>query len=220
MTVDVADLKAVERAVLLVLAAEAGPVLNKDLSTLGPKLEKDNRDKLTDLGLIDVAKSGRTFTLTLTDAGWGLCNDLLTTEPPTGTQPLPRAMFTVLRALGRHLDRAGLGLGEIFTPVPDGDGAPDPVQPATAAPAEVEQRIRAAYADLGGSGGYIGLAPLRERLSDLPRADVDAALVAMYREPDVDLVEDENRKVLTDTARAAGLLHGGHVAHAIAIGNR
>ena len=77
------------------------------------------------------------------------------------------------------------------------------------AAATVDQRIRDAYSELPkGPAGYVGLADLRDQLSDLPRADVDAALNRMSNEPGVHLTPVANRRSITQRDRDAALRIG------------
>jgi hypothetical protein len=66
-------------------------------------------------------------------------------------------------------------------------------------------------------GGWLGLVKLRAELSDVPRADLDAALVRLYQAPGVSLVPEENQKTLTTADRAAAVEIGLQDKHLIAI---
>lgn len=203
MTVTATDLTGTERAVLLVLMAESRPVPNPELSALGPALDKPGRDKLNRLGLIESERVGNRFVHELTDRGWRLCRDLLAAgAPPRSTGPA-KTLYTVLGALGRYLQHTDLSLADVF-------GAAEP-------PASVEERIRAAYDVLATRpGGWVSLTRLRAEL-DAPRADVDAALVALHRTPGVSVIPEENQKTLTAEDRAAAVVIGDRPKHLIAI---
>lgn len=205
MTVTAADLTGTERAVLLVLMAESRPVPNPELTVLGPALDKPGRDKLNRLGLIESERVGTRFVHELTDRGWRLCGEIIAAGPPPRSTGPARALYTVLGALGRHLQRSELSLADMFWPATD-----DPAQ-------TVEERVRAAYARLvARSGGWVSLTRLRAELDD-PRDDVDAALRALYRTPGVSLIPEENQKVLTADDRAAAVVIGDGAKHLIAI---
>ena len=197
------DLTGTERAVLLVLMAESRPVPNPELAALGPALDKPGRDKLNRLGLIESERVGNRFVHELTDRGWRLCRDLLAAgAPPRSTGPA-KTLYTVLGALGRYLQHTDLSLADVF-------GAAEP-------PACVEERIRAAYDVLATRpGGWVSLTRLRAEL-DAPRADVDAALVALHRTPGVSVIPEENQKTLTAEDRAAAVVIGDRPKHLIAI---
>jgi hypothetical protein len=82
----------------------------------------------------------------------------------------------------------------------------------------VEQRIRAAYASLATEpAGWVSLADLRERLADIPRAEVDTALKWMAVQPGVRLIPVANQKSLSMRDREAALRFGGEENHAFAI---
>lgn len=201
MTVTPADLTGTERAVLLVLMAQARPVPNPDLIALGPKLEKAGRDKLNELGLIESDRSTGRFVHELTDRGWRLCRDILTAgAPPRSTGPA-KTLYTFLAAFDRHLTRADLSLAEVF-------GVPV---------ATVDDRIRTSYATLAPRpGAWVGLATLRGEL-DVERDDLDAALQGLYRDGAISLIPEENQKVLTAADRDAAILIGNQAKHLISI---
>lgn len=201
MTDTPADLTGTERAVLLVLMAQARPVPNPDLIALGPKLEKAGRDKLNTLGLIESDRSTGRFVHELTDRGWRLCRDIMTAgAPPRSTGPA-KTMYTVLAALNRHLSSADLSLAEVF-------GTPAPT---------VDDRIRTAYTELAvRPGAWLGLTALRDAL-DLPREDLDTALHALYREGSISLIPEENQKVLTAADREAAIQVGNQAKHLMSI---
>lgn len=207
MSVTPAELTGTERAVLLVLMAEARPVPNPELAALGPKLEKSSRDKLNRLGLVDTERIGNRLVHELTDHGWRLCRDIGRDGPPPRTTGAAKALYTVLSALDRYMSRADLSAAEVFWPA---DTAPGTMT--------VEDRIRRAYVGLAArTGGWVGLAHLRIELGDIDRPDVDAALVNLYRTPGVSLIPEENQKTLTDSDRAAAVTIGGQAKHLIAI---
>ncbi|WNG88589.1 hypothetical protein C6A87_004955 [Mycobacterium sp. ITM-2016-00317] len=203
MSVTATDLTGTERAVLLVLMAESRPVPNPELAVLGPALDKAGRDKLNRLGLIESERVANRFVHELTDRGWRLCRDIIAAgAPPRSTGPA-KTLYTVLGALGRHLDRADLSLAEVFAPA-------GPVE-------SVESRVRAAYRRLAERpGGWVSLTELRAEL-DLPRAEVDAALATLHRSPGVAVIPQEDQKVLTEADRAAAVLIGDRPKHLIAI---
>jgi hypothetical protein len=201
-----------ETLVLLTLLAEAQPVSNTALKTLGPELRAEGRRKLNRLGLVATDTSVRPFTHELTDAGWARCRALLIADtPPRVTAPV-RAVYTLLRALGRHLDRADLQLYEVFTPATEEVAPMDDTSPT------VEDRIRAAYRELAREpGAWVGLARLRSVLADLPVDEVDRELVRMNRLPDVHLNPEMNQKALSNDDRAAAVVVGDTPNHLLSI---
>ncbi|NLV79195.1 MAG: hypothetical protein GXY65_07590, partial [Rhodococcus sp.] len=126
--------------------------------------------------------------------------------------PPVRAVYTLLRALGRHLDRADLQLYEVFAP------ATEEVAPVDDTSPTVEGRIRAAYRELAREpGAWVGLARLRSALADLPVDEVDRELVRMNRLPDVHLNPEMNQKALGDHDRAAAVVVGDTPNHLLSI---
>jgi hypothetical protein len=202
-----ADLTGTERAVLCVLMAESRPLPNPDLINLGPKLDKPSRDKLNGLGLIESNRESGRFVHELTDKGWRLCREIIAAGPPPRSTGPAKTLYTVLGALGRYLNGAELSLADVF-------GSSDGVH----ATASIEDRIRAAYADLAPRpGGWVSLTRLRAELSDADRGDIDTALRTLYRAAGVSLIPEENQKVLTTEDRHAAVLIGDQSKHLIAI---
>ena len=70
MSVTPTDLTGTERAVLLVLMAQARPVPNADLLAYGPTMDKRSRDKLNTLDLIESDRVGGRYIHELTDRGF------------------------------------------------------------------------------------------------------------------------------------------------------
>lgn len=208
VSVTAGELTGTERAVLLVLMAAARPVPNSELAVLGPALDKRGRDTLNRLGLIESERVGNRFVHELTDRGWRLCRELIDAGPPPRSTGPAKTLYTVLGALGRHLDRSDLSLADVFGAV-----APAPAP----APSGIEERVRAVYRDLAERpGGWVPLTKLRAEL-DVPRADLDAALRTLHRTPGVSVIPQEDQKVLTAEDRAAAVVIGDRPKHLIAI---
>jgi hypothetical protein len=216
VTVAIDELTGTEQAVLLVLMAEARPVANPELDKFGPRLDKPSRERLNRLRLIDSTAVGRTLFHELTDEGWALCRNLFGADTPARPSGQGKALYTLLKALGRYFDRADLRPGEVFlptdsTPAPRVRGEPEPT-------ADVEELVRGAYDRLTPQpGGWVGLVRLRAELPEVPRSDLDATLVRMYQIPGVSLIPEENQKTLTAADRGAAVLIGNQDKHLIAI---
>lgn len=222
------DVTGTEAAVLLVLMAEATAVKNSELKNLGPSLDKPSRDKLTKMGLIGVDTAVRPMTLELTDAGWRFCSDLMGGAPPARPTGAGKALFTVLAGLRRWLDTSQTRPAEIFSPrsgptsdaVADAQSAAEPagVETTGVEPVGVEARIREAYARLAPEPGRpIRLTRLRTELSDIPRDELDDALVRLRRAPDVSLIPEENQKTLSDADHDAAVVVGNQRNHLLEI---
>lgn len=201
MSVTPTDLTGTERAVLLVLMAQARPVPNAHLLAYGPTLDKRSRDKLNTLDLIESERVGGRYIHELTDRGWRLCRDIITAgAPPRSTGPA-KTLYTVLAGLNRYLDTADLSLAELFW--------------LKQAPSAAD-RITQAYTELADrTGAWVGLRTLRRQLDDVP--DLDDALTELYRTGAISLIPEENQKVLTEEDRAAAITIGGQAKHLIAI---
>ncbi|MEH6794629.1 MAG: hypothetical protein V7694_10860 [Rhodococcus sp. (in: high G+C Gram-positive bacteria)] len=208
------DLNGTEVAVLLVLMAEASPVKNSELKTMGPELKKTPRDKLERSGLIDVNRNVTPMTLELTDKGWRVCGDIIGGEPPARSTGAGKAMFTVLAGLRRWLDRTDSRPADVFSPRGDEPAPADETDKAV----DIEASIRAAYARLAHEpGSTVRLSRLRNELRDIPRTDLDDALARLRRAADVALIPEENQKTLTDEERAAAVVVGNQQNHLLSI---
>ncbi|GAB7069911.1 hypothetical protein H7J06_16245 [Mycobacterium hodleri] len=204
MSVAPDELTGTEQAVLLVLMAEARPVRNPDLAALGPRLPKPNRERLIEKGLVEITATKPAITLDLTDRGWKTCAALIGAEAPERATGPGKALYTVLGALRRYFDRAGLAPADVFTALDD--------------EVDVEGQVRAAYVTLAArAGGWVDLVRLRAELPDVSKSELDRALTQMQRTPGVSLIPEENQKTLTDEDHAAAVEIGNRARHLIAI---
>ncbi|MGU3435745.1 hypothetical protein ACNHUS_22345 [Actinomycetes bacterium M1A6_2h] len=214
------ELTGTEIAVLMVLMAEARAVRNPEMSVLGPELKKPQRDRLQKMGLIDTV-GARPMSIELTDKGWKFCADLMGTEPPKGAAGPSKALFTVMAGLGRWFHRDDIRPAEVFFPrdTPSVISVPPAQAPIVIAPAaDIEQQVRDAYASLASEpGAYVRLSRLRPALGAVPRAELDAAICTLQRQPGVHLIPEENQKTLTDEDRAAAVVVGNQQNHLLAI---
>jgi DNA-binding PadR family transcriptional regulator len=198
------ELTGTKQAVLLVLMSEARPVRNPELATLGPELKKLDRDELVSRGLIEVTTENRAMVLELTDRGWAACAAIIGADVPPQSKGQGKAMYTVLRALRRYLDRADLAPADLFVEVDD--------------TVDVEAQVRATYVRLAArSGGWVDLVRLRAELPEVSKHELDEALTRMHRAPDVTLLPEENQKTLTPADHAAAVEIGNQARHLIAI---
>ncbi|MFI5889822.1 hypothetical protein ACIA5D_06835 [Actinoplanes sp. NPDC051513] len=92
---------------------------------------------------------------------------------------------------------------------------------ATAEVADLDRRIRAAYAKLaGGPGEWIDLTELRTLVGDVPRAELDQALARMLDAEDVRLEPEPFGHRIGAEERRAAIHIGGEDRHKLAIGRR
>ncbi|MEJ2578492.1 MAG: hypothetical protein P8Z68_05275 [Kineosporiaceae bacterium] len=211
----------------------------------GLQVDRAARERLVAAGLLVGERRGRAIWYELTDAGWAWCGRELSGPFPPGSDTGTRGLYAVLAGLRVHLTRADLRLSEVFgreteigaaagpaaTGKPTGDGAAGPGDAPGAAPGAAPERtsgtapetgpgerIRAAYRELAGRpGDWVSLSPVRDRLADVPKADVDEALRQLEREPDVHLAPETAQFDLTAADRAAAVRIGGKDNHLIKV---
>jgi hypothetical protein len=198
------DLTSVQRSVLLTLMIKAGPVSNTYLRNDAKiNLDKKYRDELVIDRLITV--SDRPLVLELTEKGWGRAIKELGAEPPARAGSLGNTLYLLLGVLRDYFQRNDIAAAQFFTAPP---------------PADLETRIRSAYADLAKKpGDFVMLDAVRSELAGAARAEVDAILVELNQAPDVQLIPESNQKVLTAAERAAAVTIGNQDKHLIAIGS-
>ncbi|UGT42162.1 hypothetical protein LTV02_01655 [Nocardia yamanashiensis] len=189
-----------ERCVLFILMAEARELTNVELYTIaGLRLDGRNRRRLNDLELVTSILVRRAYVHELTDRGALWCRAELAAERPPRSGSAGGALYSVLAGLGRHLDDTGHTLAEIFRP-------------------DVAGQVEAAYAELTrGRGTALRLTDLRDRLSEMPRAEVDHALKELARRENVHIRAESDQKTLTDRDREAALVLGGTPRHLLMI---
>ncbi|MBL7498542.1 hypothetical protein I6A84_29600 [Frankia sp. CNm7] len=103
---------------LLALMAAGAAVSNPELvARYRLSLDGADRRRLGELGLVTSRRAGRSYVHELTDAGWARCRRELSAPVPEERVVIPvGAVYALLAGLGRHLDRAGLGLADVFSP--------------------------------------------------------------------------------------------------------
>lgn len=193
-----------QRAVMFVLMAEARELDNRELDErFGLRLDGGERVRLNELGYVNSTRAGgnRPFLHELTDRGWRWCAEELTASGPAPRDSLGKAFHVVLAGLGRYLERSQLGLADLFH-----------------APPGLAERVRAAYRLLADApGDYVSLTDLRRCLVGASRSEVDDALRALNRAPDVVLAPREDQGSLTRPDRTAALRVGTQDVHLLAI---
>ena len=133
-----------QRAVMLVLMAEARPIRNPDLKTLaGFDLDRQEREYLNERNLVYSWKEGRAYVHELTERGWQWCGNELPGPRPDRAGSAGGALYALLAGLGRFLGSSGLPLTEIFHQ----DTKETPEQVA------LEHRIRSVYQRLATEPG-------------------------------------------------------------------
>ena len=192
------------RQALIALMIHVSEASNPDLQNrYGLTIKKADRDQLSDEKLITWRKGARQAIFhELTDKGWARAREELTAEPPAKTSPAWRLHYATLRNLDRLMQKLDYQLADVF-----------------ALKESAEDGIRRVYGELAErSGDLVGLEKIRERLTGISRADLDATLLDLNRRKQIHLDPDPNRRILTDEARAAAISVGGEDMHLIAIG--
>jgi hypothetical protein len=214
------ELSARERAVLFALLAAARKLSNAELQALiGTRLVGKERRKLNELKLVESERHGRWFVHELSDAGWRWCADELAAGPEGRPTSLERSLYLVLGMFGRYMTAARLSIADVASldlkarpagrhkrrDTAEGDG-------------DLSARVAAAYqAVAAGPGEFVRLRELRERLADIPRPGLDAALAAMFTVRRVNLIPQSNQQALTPADRESALRIGGEHKHLISI---
>jgi hypothetical protein len=203
-----------ERAALFALITGAHPLSNPELEErVGFRLDGKERRKLNDLKLVESTKPGRAFVHELTDAGWRWVADELDLPRRDGAGSLESAFYAVLADLGRYLRASGLSLADFFKASHEAAPTESAVPHESA---DVEARILSAYHAVAEEPAqFVKLTDLRQRLADVPRADVDAALDRMYRSQRINLIPQSGQRLLTAEDREAALRIGGDNKHLI-----
>jgi hypothetical protein len=209
----VKDLTAVQRYVLLTLMINADPMPYK---IFGNSLKADKRTELVNGGLLEAEKTPKGIMLELTQKGHDRAFEELGGEAPARSGTPGIALYASLRFIRELVERTGTRPRDLFRFRLAGLGPAS--APADIGPADLDERIRKAYAAAAPQpGDYIMLAQLRDMLPDVGRGDLDAALIQLNRLPGVSVVPESNQKMLTEAERAAAVSIGNQPKHLLAI---
>ncbi|GID27562.1 hypothetical protein [Paractinoplanes brasiliensis] len=208
------ELTSNERAVLLVLMSEGRQVSNTELAErYGFRIPAAIRDRLKDLGLLDVVRSGSAYLHEVSDPGWkrGGTELLADFEVPARPPKMQVAAWKALaHAAGRYLAAAGVTPSEFFS-----------AQPAVATetvndekPADLEGRIRAAYQKIADRPNQsVPLSDLREQINGAPVSLLNQTLVKMYAEGLINLTPGADQKSRRKIDEQAAVRAGGEAKH-------
>jgi hypothetical protein len=217
------DLTPSERALLVLLMAEARDISNVELKErFGFTLTGKDKDKLNRLKYVESWRQRRAFVHRLAEEGWAYCRRELDFANPRA-RVLSAALTVLFATIQRDAERTNRSLAEVFAPdlaVPVARESPArPPEGSTAPIPDLAARIRLAYQNLATrEGAWVSLADLRSQLDGVSRAEVDAALRQLELEPDINIVPESNQKALSDAERSAGIRIGGQDKHFLAIG--
>ena len=218
-TEDVPALTGTQLLALVVLMAEARPLVNNELQQLaGFTLTGQDKTKLNKLGLVETSKVGRSLCHELTEKGWAVVQQVRT--PPARAGSAIKSMVTLLANIDRAL--SGRSSHAMFFTRTAQDSAPvsDPAaESAGAGVDDLEARVRLAYdKHTPAPGAWVSLADIRDSLDGVNRDTLNSTLRAMARLSDVRIIPLANVKALDERERAAALQIGDEENHALAIG--
>jgi hypothetical protein len=208
-----AQLAVADRVALLSLMSLVREVSNADLhAAYGVTIDRQSRLRLEKQGYViirrDGGRPGRPYVHELTEQGWRRGREELRDAPPEKAAKPYRILYAYLNHADRLMTRLGLTLEDFFAV---GSDAPQPQ--------DVEQCIRAAYADLAKEpGSPVLLRLLRERLADISREGTDAALMRLVLKPGVYLEPESKQRMLSDADWDAAITVGGEARHLLTIG--
>ncbi|WP_214105171.1 hypothetical protein [Acrocarpospora catenulata] len=227
---------------LVVLMVEGKKISNPELdATYGITIDGADRKTLNQLRLVDSRKEGRAYVHALTDSGWAR----VARELDAGIKIPSRTSGVMLKALlpwlPRYMKQTGLRLSDLFGTAQPTAPQPETPEPETSQPEaslpetgtapevsltpvsaeEIQTLIRTAYSKLASAPAeWVRLRDVRPLLGDLPKADVDQALIQMIHQDDVRIIAEVNQKTLTPDDRVAAVRIGDQDKHLIAIGLR
>jgi len=160
-------------------------------------INKRDRTELVTAGYLEVDRRQHTVTgrlaiyLTVADKGWVWLEQHIDRPIQTRSNRGALVLAQLLRCVGTHLQRQQLSLAEFIAPPSD----PQPLGTAPAPnPTDLTQRIEQAALQLG-NGQYnqpLRIADLRQHLADVPRAQLDAALLQLEQCSRLRLARQDN----------------------------
>jgi len=190
------DLTPTDYAFLILLKIEGREISNTEMDNIhGVRLIGEDFARLNGRGYVDSDTKRRPYRHTLHPNGSKLLDSPLKVAKEDKQKENP--LWAALSALHEcHL--------------------PDGSRPRT-----LDERIRAAYADLATQpGAWVSLSRLRPLFDEVSKADLDTALRRLLDAPDVNLEPEPNQKTLTVKDRRAAVRIGGEDRHLLAIGMR
>jgi len=208
-----AELTAADYAILILLKAEGRELSNTDMNKLYQvRLVSPAYEKLNAAGYVVSETKHRPYRHTLTKEGAKLLADPLGIEEDRAEEKEKRSVRE------KQLWAAVVAQqNQIVRLLAKGNGNAKRVEE----PAELPDRIRAAYAELASAPGkWVNLTALRPLLGDVSKAELDKALRRMLDAPDVRLEPEPFGHRVGAEERAAAVSIGGEDRHKMAIGLR
>ncbi len=178
------------------IADPKGGSFQKDVK---PAVKKPDRDALVAAGLVASTKKGRSgFWLEVTDKGWSWAGEHLDAALPKGSTAGCAILSAWLKRLAAFLVARGFALADVI-------GAQAAAKPAREP--SLRERVRHAY--LEATGGRLNqrvfLDAVRDKLADIDRPALDAALRSLHGEDGAHLSGSDNPPEITPKIRAASL---------------
>lgn len=148
------------------------------ISKIQPGLNPRERRQLQEAGLIEIEKRGRASHIILTEKAWAWAAGHLEADI-SSSKFAGIALRGLLSRLQRHLDQKTLTLAGLLAI----DNEPD-LPDREPEPANLAERIRAAYLCVsgGGSNVRVRLKDLRQYLPGVPKPGLDAELARLQQE--------------------------------------
>lgn len=185
-------------------------------SAVRPAVERADREALETAGLIRSERRGRyrKIWIEATDKGWDWAGQHLRAPLPEASRQATPVLQALLGRIADFMSARGFVLADLMgQQAAPSEAAEAP--PAASAPADLRDRIRAAY--LAATGGHLNrralLRKVRENLGDADRAAVDAELIRLQREQAAILYPLDDRAQLAPADRDAALLVNGEPRH-------
>jgi hypothetical protein len=170
------------------------------------EIAQDRKD-LERRGYLAVGKERRLITLELKDRGWNELTKLDSVQLGGKKKPSRERVILqlLLNTLHSHAARISVGIGEILRPA---SRAPDP--------GDIQQRIRTTFFEIAGNPpkDSVRLSELREKLQDVPRQNLDEALLYMKGARQANLMNLDNPRDIK-AEEASALRDGNRTYHVL-----
>lgn len=212
------DLTQRDRIILLALMVyeSAEDISNSDLAeAYGLEFRSDVRERLESHGYLHAVRGpgpGRPFLYELTDKGRVRAEAELSASAESLTAFNPRVAYALFNRVGEFLERNHMEAAAVF-------GSGRGTTPSTDVDPALVSAVNRVYSDLASRpSAWVSLRQLRHSLPEIPRAELDDALIALYGSRRIRLTAESNRKALRLGDHEAALTVGGDDKHLILIG--
>ncbi|MDD8026758.1 MAG: hypothetical protein PHI34_09600 [Acidobacteriota bacterium] len=190
------------------------------ISATKPKLSPKERAQMEEAGLIRLEKRGRSNHIVLTDKAWGWAAGHLDAAFSSNSPAAAPALGGLLKKLKAYLVVGDLALADFLHPRPAKpklEAKPQAVPSLTAASADLEAAVVRAYLQASGSAWnvWVKLTEIRRRLPDVPRPDLDAALIRLEKAKRAILYPIDDPQSVRPEDTAAALVVAGFKRHIV-----